>query len=421
VRYVGHFLWPRDLAYFYPHPYLTGPRASPWNGAALLALAGVLGASLAALALRRRLPAFFVGWSWFLGMLVPVIGIVQVGEQALADRYGYLTLVGLQLALVFALAELADRRARLRVPLGAVAVIAFLACGLASARQARTWKDSETLYRHALAATDENYQAWASLANELADRGDTDGARRGYEAALAIHPSYAPALYGFGLLEQQHGDPARALELYRHATEALPGFAPAHLNLGSLLAQDGETVAAAQEFERVLELDPEHPDAHYDLALLLFLHGQMDTARPHLEAAVRARPDYAAAWEKLGEVHEALGEHGSAIEALEHALADPDRIEAARLLAWILATASEPELRDAPRALELARRAVQATQRREPRALEALAAAQAGVGELERASQIQAEALELLPPGQQAEGRERLALYRRGETFQHSH
>ena len=421
LRYVAHFVWPRDLAYFYPHPFLVGPRASPWSATALLALAGVVVASLAAFAARRRLPAVFVGWSWFLGMLVPVIGIVQVGEQALADRYGYLTLVGLQLALVFALTELAERRPRLGAPLGAAAVLAFLACGFASARQARTWKDSETLFRRALAVTEGNYQAWVSLANELADRGELDGARRGYEAALEIRASYAPALYGLGLLEQEHGDAARALELYRRATEALPGFAAAHLNLGSLLAREGDGVAAAQAFERVLELDPEHPDAHYNLALLLLLHGQVDAARPHLEAAGRARPTYGAAWEKLGELHEAQGEHASAIAALERALGDGSRNEAARLLAWILATAGEPELRDAPRALELARKAVQATARAEPRALEALAAAQAGTGEFERAAEIQAEALALLPPGQQAEARARLERYRRGEAFQHAH
>src|SRR6185503_10064293 len=110
LRYVGHFLWPSGLAYFYTHPFLVGPGGSPWNLAALLSLAGVLAVSALAFACRRRAPAQFVGWCWFLGMLVPVIGIVQVGEQALADRYGYLTLVGLQIALVFALAELAGRR-----------------------------------------------------------------------------------------------------------------------------------------------------------------------------------------------------------------------------------------------------------------------------------------------------------------------
>ena len=444
LSYVGHFLWPRGLSYFYPHPFMSHEHISPWSGAVLLALATVLGLSLAACACRR-LPVLFVGWFWFLGMLVPVIGIVQVGGQALADRYGYLPLIGLQLALVVPLAELAQRRRRLRAPLATLAALALLACGLASARQARVWKDSEALFRHALAVDDQNYQAWVSLANELADQGDLEQARRHYEQALAVHPSYAPALYGLGLFEQEHGDPAKALELYRRAAQIFPGLAAAHLNLGSLLAQDGQVVEAAQAFERVLELEPEHPDAHYNLALLLLLHGQTAEAVPHLEATVRVQPDHAAAWGKLGETHEAAGEHAAAIDALERALGelalDPrnaprarhgaftmawnrspsGRNEAIRLLAWILATASESELRDAPRALELARRAVQATERRDPRALEALAAAQAATGEFARAAEIQDEAVNLLRPGQQADARARLERYRSGQAFLHVH
>ena len=421
ARYLGHFVWPAELAYFYPHPFLLAPGGSLWSAGVLLALAGLVAASAAAFAVRRALPAVLLGWSWFLGMLVPVIGIVQVGEQALADRYSYLPLVGVQIALVFSFGEHIRERPRARLALVATALLALVACGLASRRQARAWKDSETLFAHALQVTKGNYHAHTGLANERAERRDLDGARRGYEAALAAHPRYAPALYGLGLLEQEHGDRARALALYREAAESLPGFAAAHLNLGSLLAEEGKDVEAAQAFERVLELDPAQPDAHFDLALLLLRNGRLEDARPHLESAVRARPEHAAAWEKLGELCEARGEHAAAIEACERALRDPARSDAARLLSWIRATAGEAELRDAPRALELARHAVLVTQRRDPRALEALAAAQARSGEFARATQIQDEALQLLPPGQQAEARARRALYARGEAYQHGH
>jgi tetratricopeptide (TPR) repeat protein len=251
----------------------------------------------------------------------------------------------------------------------------------------------------------------------LAERGDLEGARHGYEESLRIHPRYAPALYGLGLFEQEHGDVTRALELYRRATEALPGMTAAHLNLGSLLAQqEGREVEAAQAFEQVLELEPDQPDAHYDLALLLLRHGQAAEALPHLEAATSGRPDFAAAWQELGEVHEVLGDHVAAISAYERALADPSRWEAARGLAWILATAAEPELRDPPRALELARLAAKASARADPRALETLAAALARSGDTSRAAQVQEEALRLVPPGQQGDAHARLELYRRGEV-----
>ena len=420
VRYLGHFVWPSGLAYFYPHAGLVDELASPWSGAALAALAFVLVLCALAFVVRRRLPALFVGWFWFLGMLVPVIGIVQVGEQALADRYAYLPAVGLQLALVFGLAELAQRRARLRAPLCAAAGVALLACGLASARQARAWHDSESLFRHALALTTHNYPAWHGLANELAEQGHIAEARAGYEQALAIHPRYGPALYGLGLLEQRHGDPERALELYRRATEALPGLAAAHLNLGSLLARRGEVVAAAQAFERVLALVPAHPDAHFNLAQLLFVNGRPAEAREHLERVVQVVPAHTPAWEKLGEVHLRLEQRAEARAALERAVRDPSRADAARLLAELLLdeclhAAPEAALRDAARALELARRAAAATERRDPRALEVLAAALAANGEFPRAAEVQEEALPLLAPAQAGRARERAAAYRRGE------
>jgi protein O-mannosyl-transferase len=421
ARYLGHFLWPADLAYFYPHRALVAGQASGWSVPVFLALALLAALSIGALAGARRRPALAVGWLWCLGMLVPVLGLVQVGEQALADRYAYLPLVGVQLSLVWLLCELGRARPALARPLALGFAGVLVACGVASARQARTWRDSETLQRHAIAVTEGNYPAWTGLANELARAGDVPGARAAYEQALVFRPSYAPALYGLGLLEQEHGDAERALALYRAACEALPGFAAARLNLGSLLAARGDRGAAAEAFEEVLALFPEHPDAHFDLALLLLQAGELRAALPGLEAAVRARPGFSAAWEKLGEVHELLGEHAEALAALAQAVRDPARVTAAQLAAWILATAAEPELRDPPRALELARRAVLASARREPRALESLAAALAASGELGRACEVQEEALRLLSPAQQGAAKERLERYRRGESFTHTH
>ncbi len=416
VRYLEHFLWPAHLAYFYPHAGYLEPHGAPWSGAALGALALVLALCALAFWLRRRRPEVFVGWWWFLGMLVPVLGIVQVGEQALADRYAYLPVVGLQIALVYPLAELARRRAHLRRPLAAAAGLALLACALVSARQARVWRDSETLFRHALAVTESNYPAWHGLANELADQGLVDEARAGYEAALAIHPEYGPALYGLGLLEQRQGDPDRALELYQRASAALPGLAPAHLNRGGLLANRGQIVEAAQAFERVLALFPEHPDAHFNLAQLLLVNGRPAEARTHLETVVRVVPAHTPAWEKLGEIELRQSRPAEARRAFERAVRDPGRADAARLLAGLLLGAPEAGPLDPPRALELARRAAAASQRRDPRALEVLAAALAANGEFARAAEVQEEALPLLAPPQAERARERAAAYRRGEV-----
>jgi tetratricopeptide (TPR) repeat protein len=182
-----------------------------------------------------------------------------------------------------------------------------------------------------------------------------------------------------------------------------------------VLASRGQVVEAAQAFERVLELFPAHPDAHYNLAQLLLVNGRPKEAAEHLAAVVRVVPEHTMAWERLGEAQLQLGERAAARAALERAIRDPSRADAARLLAGLLARAPEPELCDPPRALELARRAAAATQRRDPRALEVLALALAANGDFARAAEVEEEGAALLPSGHADGARARAAAYRRNE------
>jgi tetratricopeptide (TPR) repeat protein len=420
LSYLGSFFWPSGLCYFYPHPALLFPERSPWSAGALGAALLLLALSGLALRQRRARPWLAVGWSWFLVMLLPVIGLVQVGEQARADRYAYLPLIGIQLALAWSALELAARRPRLRPLLAGSALAALLLLAGASRRQLAHWQDSEALYARAIAVSDGNYAARVGLANLRARAGDPGAARQLYEEALAIHPRYAPALYGLALLEQEAGRSGRALELYRAALASLPGLSAARVNMGRLLAQRGEVVEAALEFERVLELEPGQPDASFNLAQLLLGHGELEAARAHLWQAVAARPDFAAAWERLGATEEALGRHAQALDALRRAASAADQAGAARLLAWILATAAEDELRDGAEARRWAHSAL-AARARDPGALEALAAALAEQGDFGGAGALQEQALALLAPGEQAEARARLELYRAGRPFRHGH
>jgi Tfp pilus assembly protein PilF len=335
VRYLAHVFWPAELSYFYPHAYFVERAASGWNAAAFGALALLTGLTLAAVVAFRRAPEVLVGWLWFLGLLVPVIGLVQVGEQALADRYTYLPSVGLAVALVFPLAELVAQRPRSLGLVCGTAGLALIALAGTSALQARVWRNSRVLFEHALTLDERNYAAWSALANERAARNDIAGARAAYERALAILPSYAPALYSLGLLEQEHGDAERALALYRSAAASLPGFLAAELNLGSLLARRGESVAAAEAFERVLALDPLNPEAHFNLGLLLLQGDALAEAETHLRATLAARADFPLAGPALEALAAALAEKGEFTraaelqeEALEHC--DPTRQAAAR-------------------------------------------------------------------------------------------
>ena len=412
--YLAQTFWPARLAYFYPHPALVG------RTQALAALASALfltAVSVLAWRIRQRQPHVFVGWFLFLGMLVPVLGLVQVGEQARADRYAYLPTIGLYVALVWSLAELVRARPILRRSMIAAMPLVLAVLALVTRAQAATWSNSESLYRHALSSTSRNYAAHSALASVLWLRGEHDHARTQFDAALSIRPDYGPALYGLGLIEQQRGNVERAIEHYRAALVGLPNLAAVHLNLGSLLAGRGETVEAALEFERALELDPEQADASYNLALLLIAHGDPEGAIGYLERALDARPGFAAARARLGAVLDDQGREHEAVEELRRALkSEPDSVESALRLAWILAASPHDDLRSGTEALVWATVALRGSEGAAA-AREAFAAALAESGDFARAVEAQEEALRVLGPERAGAARERLRLYRSGEPY----
>ena len=344
--YLGSALWPRGLAAFYPHP------GGPSSAAGLLfAGFGLALASLVALGEWRRRPWLAVGWLWFLGMLVPVIGLVEVGLQARADRYMYLPIAGLALMAGFG-ADAASRGApRARAALAVAASAALLLLAALSREQLEHWRDSASVYHRAVAVTEGNYVAHYGLAGVLAGAGDWEGARRELGLALRANPGWLLAHLRLAEVEIAAGAPERALEIYRGLLEQRPGDAGLHESLAG--------------------------------------------------AALRA-----------GEPRLALEHYGRAAEALGPASS------AARDLVWLLATHPDAELRDPARALDLARRGLEASPGREPRWLDALAAAHAEAGDRAAALRLGEEATVLADAAgerQRAdEIRARLARYRQG-------
>ncbi len=262
--YLREFFWPSGLAYFHPHPALVDPAWRAWSAAALAAGASLVLTTGLVLALSRSRPALLAGWGWTLVMLLPVLGLVQVGEQAWAERYAYLPLVGLAAALFFGF----DAPAALERPLAILALLLVALCGGLTWRATGAWLSSQELYERALATTENNYMAHAGLANVLRDQERTAEAREEYERALASRPNFAPALYGLALLEQETGDRGRAIELYERALASHPGLAQAHLNLGTCLGEAGDLDRAIEEFGRVLALVPGQPEARANLELV---------------------------------------------------------------------------------------------------------------------------------------------------------
>ncbi len=284
--YLGKTLWPVHLAVFYPHPRQALPA---WQvlGAVLL-LAGI---TLLAVRTARRWPYLLVGWLWFLGTLVPVIGLVQVGAQALADRYMYVPLIGLFVAIAWALADVLRYRWELRGVLFLLVGLVLAGCGVLTLVQLRSWRNSVTLWEHALQVTDDNYVAHNNLGVLLAlDPRQANRALEQFDKAIQIKPDFVAALVNRAAELRKRGRLKEAEQDAREALKAQPEDAAAHNTLAVLLATQGEFAAAEREFQTALRLDPENAQAHVNFGMLLEHRGRYQEAADHYAEAARLRP-----------------------------------------------------------------------------------------------------------------------------------
>ena len=322
VRYLWKTIWPVDLAVFYPFPADGIPT---WKVAASLLVLAVV--SWLAFTARKRRPWLAAGWLWYVLTLLPVIGIVQVGMQAIADRYMYVPMIGLLIAVTW---ECAARPSRL---LPVVAGLVLAMCVVLSLRQIRVWEDGVTLFTHAIAVTQDNFVAHDNLGVELDRRGRFDEALDHYRETLRIKPgdrygeqNYAQATFEKGarlfaagnlpealetfreglryrprnalahtylglILTQQRQLPAAIAEL-RKAIAIEPALARAHMGLGVALAWSGDAVEAAKAFRGTLRHDPSNVEAHYNLGMALAAQGLNKEALDSFDAALRLKPDF---------------------------------------------------------------------------------------------------------------------------------
>lgn len=292
AAYLVKTVVPTKLAFFYPHP---GRGLPPWQilagGALLVALTLIAWRSI------RKRPFVAVGWAWYVIMLVPVIGIVQVGVQARADRYTYLPLIGIFLAATWTVADMRLPRAAVR----AVAALVGIALAAASYVEAGYWRDSVTLYRRALAVTTGNAVAHNNLGLALLERGDLDGTIEHCRKALEIDPGHPEAPNHLATALTGKGLDAEAIAVYRRAIAIRPGNATFHSNLGTVLAESGDLGGAAAAFAEAIRLAPGSSDAHYNLGVLLARQGRYDAAIAELEIARRLSPFDAQIQESLRE------------------------------------------------------------------------------------------------------------------------
>ena len=309
AAYVVKAFWPTGLAIFYPHPGAWPIWQVVWS--VLL----VVGVTVCAVACIRRYPYCIVGWLWYLGTLIPVIGLVQVGSQSMADRYTYIPLIGLFIVVVWGVADLL-RGWRYGRAVGVVAAAAVLSALMAVTWfQVQRWRDSITIFTHALKVTEGNYLAHNNLGMAL-KKIDRPGQAKGhFRAAINIKPNYAPAYNNLGYLLTREGRTEEGMQFYLKALQIRADNVDVLFNLGETLASQGRIEEAIVSYREALRLKPESSVVHNNLAVALTKKGRLNEAASEYREALRLKPDHAGAHNNLAMV---LADQGQLREAITH-------------------------------------------------------------------------------------------------------
>ncbi len=286
ASYVIKAVWPHKLAVFYPHPGTTLP---VWQilGAALLLGSAIIFALYA----LRRYPYLAVGLFWFLGTLVPVIGLVQVGEQAMADRYTYVPLIGLFIIVAWGIPDLLEQWRYRKIILGIFFVITISAMTVCTFFQVSHWRNGITLFENAVGVTKNNYQAQNNLGTAVG-RADLDRAIFHYKEALKIKPDYATALYNLGTALFYKGNYDQAAFHYKQALSINPEYVDAHYNLGDVLIAQGKTNSAIAHYFETIRINPDYAKGYNRIGLILALQGKNKKAEVFFLKAIQVNPDY---------------------------------------------------------------------------------------------------------------------------------
>lgn len=317
VIYIRQMFWPARLAVFYPHPENRLPVLE-----ISLALIVLVGITAAAFVFRKKAPYFMIGWLWYLGMLVPVIGLVQVGWQGHADRYTFLSQIGLYIAVTWAVTDLTRSWRFQRIALGAAAVVVLGALTWSSRLQTSYWRDSETLFTHALAVTSNNDVALNNLGIIFLDKGQLDDAISKLEAAIDLRPENAPAHDNLAKALLKKGQVTEAMVHYREFLELEPANVEARNTLGTALIQQGHVREALDQWQEALALQPENGNAASNLAWV-FATCPEDSIRDGTRAVELAEKAFRISGGKIPMIYRVLAaayaENGRFVDAVETA------------------------------------------------------------------------------------------------------
>jgi len=317
ISYLGYIVkmfYPVRLAIFYPLQPYNIPKWQPI--VSLLALIIITAAVIYRARRQRYLP---VGWLWYVGTLIPVIGLVQVGSQAMADRYTYLPSIGIFIIVAWGAAELALKVPLRRIVLtilGATIVTTMLIC---TKLQLRHWRNNFTVYEHALAVTEENFNILYNYGHALSKRGRFKEAAEQLEKALRLCPREPDTYNNLGSALKETGKIKEAIEIWRKALVLDPNHKLAHFQLGLTLSQQGNYEEAIYHLQEALRVEPKWPEAHYHLGGTYILQGRLDLAALQCAEAVRLKPDFLAAQVTLAHILIELGQIEKAMEVVKTA------------------------------------------------------------------------------------------------------
>ena len=325
VNYLGMFFYPVGLAIPYPYPSLD---LSFWK--VFGAVTVLIAFTSATLVWRQRCPYLLVGWLWYLGMLVPVSGLLQFGmDTMMADRFTYLPQIGLCVALTWGLADALRSLPYRRLVCGVGAALILVVLMGCAWRQTSFWRDNETLWNHTLACTPPSRLTHHALGNAFLGLGQIDKAIEQYRTAIAIKPDYATDYatpnsqvhYNFGVALASAGRLNEAIEQYQKAVQLQPNNVAAHNNLGNALLIRGQIAMGLSHCREALRIDPEFAEAHFNVGNVLYYRGRVDEAITEYRKALKTKPAFAdahcclgIALAKRGQLDDAIAEYRKALQ-----------------------------------------------------------------------------------------------------------
>jgi len=356
VSYVLKAIWPHKMAAFYPHPGNTLPLWQIFGGALL-----IVAACYGAIRTAKKCPYVLVGLFWYLGTLVPVIGLVQVGDQAMADRYTYIPLIGIFIIVAWGISDLFKKWHLQRIYLGIFAASILAALASKTFLQLNTWKNGITLFEHAVSVTKNNYQAENNLGTAYGSK-NLDKALFHYKAALKINPGYATALYNLGTIYEKKGQMDEAIRNYLKALKVKPEYfdalnnlglafcnqgkydraviyfkkalkteslkTGARINLANVLFLQSKPYEAVSQYQKILQTDSENADAHFNLAYVLSSQNKIDDAVHHYNETLKIDPKYSKAYYNLGNILLSQGKIKEAVAYFAQAIQfKPDYVQ----------------------------------------------------------------------------------------------